>query len=343
MQSSHTLSHLLFSFSKGAMLLVLFAVAALAADPGIPLPSSAASSDQKAGSLLVYNVYTSNITNFNSQNARISLTNSSDSVGVAVHLFFVDGATCSVADSYVCLTASQTISFLASDLDPGVTGFLIALAVNTEGCPVRHNFLIGDVYVKFSTGHSGNLGAEAFAAQYDSFTGCNATSSTAALVFDAPGVADSYNRLPRLVAVDNISDSSSNNSMLLILNRIGGNLDIGMGALGSIAGLLFDDGENGFSFTFNSGTCQFRSVLSNNFPRTAPRFETIIPAGHSGWMRLYADNPAVGLLGATINNNPISASASHAFNGAHNLDHLTQNNTGGGAVNLIIPVFPPGC
>jgi len=260
-----------------------------------------------------------------------------------VHLFFVDGATCSVADSYVCLTANQTVSFLASDLDPGVTGYLIALAVNAEGCPVRHNFLIGDVYVKFSTGHAGNLGAEAFAAQYETFAGCNATSSTATLVFEAPGVADSYNRLPRTVAVDNVPDSPGNNNMLLILNRIGGNLGIGAGTLGSIAGILYDDGENGFSFSFTSGACQFRSTLSNNFPRTAPRFETIIPAGRSGWMKLSADNAAAGLLGATINNNLNSASASHAFNGAHNLHHLTQNNTGGGAVSLTIPVFPSGC
>src|SRR5262249_45097153 len=104
MRSSHNLSHLLFSLFLWGILPASLATIALAADPGIPFPSSAASSDQKAGSLLVYNVYTSSITNFNSQNARISLTNGSDSTGTQVHLFFVDGATCSVADSYVCLT-----------------------------------------------------------------------------------------------------------------------------------------------------------------------------------------------------------------------------------------------
>ncbi|MDQ3012685.1 MAG: hypothetical protein M3X11_18495, partial [Acidobacteriota bacterium] len=96
-------------------------------------------------------------------------------------------------------------------------------------------------------------------------------------------------------------------------------------------------------FTFSSGACQFRSTLSNNFPRTAPRFETIIPAGRSGWMKLYADNTAAGLLGATINVNTNNTSATNAFNGAHNLHHLTRNNTSGGAVNLTIPIFPPGC
>jgi len=41
-----------------------------------------------------------------------------------VHLFFVDGATCSIADSLVCLTPNQTASFLASDIDPGTTGYI---------------------------------------------------------------------------------------------------------------------------------------------------------------------------------------------------------------------------
>ncbi len=343
MRTSHKLPQWLFSCALFILLSASATLDAWAADPGIPFPSSAASSDQKTGSLLVYNIYTSGSTNFTSQNSRLALTNTSDVLGVAVHLFFVDGATCSVADSYVCLTANQTINFLASDLDPGVTGYLIALAVNAQGCPVRHNFLVGDLYVKFSSGHSGNLGAEAFAAQYDTFTGCNATSSTASLVFDVPGVANSYNPLPRTVATDNLPDLSSNNSTMLIVNRIGGNLATGASTLGAIAGLLYDDGENGFSFTFTSGACQFRSTLSNTFPRTAPRFETIIPAGRSGWIKLYADNTAAGLLGATINHNSNSTIAANAFNGARNLHHLTYNNSGSGTVSLTIPVFPAGC
>ncbi|MEO6724594.1 MAG: hypothetical protein ABIU20_11380 [Blastocatellia bacterium] len=343
MRTSHKLPQWLFSFALFILLSASATLAARAADPGIPFPFSAASSDQKAGSLLVYNVYTSGAINFTHQNARLGLTNTSDFIDVAIHLFFVDGATCSVADSYVCLTANQTINFLASDLDPGVTGYLIVLAVNAQGCPIRHNFLIGDLYVKFASGHSGNLGAEAFAAQYEAFTGCSSSSTTATLVFDTSGVANSYNPLPRTVAADNIPDISSNNNTMLIVNRIGGNLATGVSTLGAIAGILYDDGENGFSFTFTSGACQFRSTLSNVFPRTAPRFETIIPSGRSGWMKLYADSPAAGLLGATINHNSNSTTTANAFNGARNLHHLTYNNSGGGSVGLTIPVFPPGC
>lgn len=343
MQPSHKLFRLLYKLFALALLFLITGSPVKAGDPGLPFPTSAASSDQKPGSILVYNVYTSGAANSNSHNSRIALTNSSDSITAYIHLFFVEGATCSVADSFICLTPNQTATFLASDIDPGITGYLILLAVNQQGCPVRHNFLLGDVYVKFPTGHVGNLAAESFAAQYAVFAGCNAASSTATLFFDAPGVPDSYNPLPRTVAADNIPDRSSNNETLLILNRLGGNLGTGVGAIGNVAGLLYDDGENGFSFAFNAGACQFRSVLSNNFPRTAPRFDVVIPAGHSGWIKLYADNSAIGLLGATINSNSSSNAVANAFSGARNLHHLTINNTGGGAVSLTVPVFPPSC
>jgi hypothetical protein len=82
---------------------------------------------------------------------------------IAVHLFFVDGATCSIADAIICLTKNQTTSFLATDLDPGTTGYLVAVASDpTTGCPVNFNFLVGDAYIKLTSGHQANLGAEAF-------------------------------------------------------------------------------------------------------------------------------------------------------------------------------------
>ncbi len=332
----------IYSHVFSALVVVLLAVSIRAADPGQIVPADSTISDQKAGSVLVYNVYTSSITSFLMQNSRISLTNTSEFVPAFVHLFFVDGASCSVADSYACLTPNQTISFLASDLDPGITGYLVVVAVDNRGCPVKHNFLIGDVFVKFASGHVGNLAAVSIAAQFDTFTNCTASSVTATLVFDAPGVPNSYNYLPRTVAVSNIPDRATGNDMLLILNRIGGNLGTGIGGLGNLFGLLYDDGENAFSYTFSASTCQFRSSLSNNFPRTAPRFETIITAGRSGWTKLSADGSSFGLLGATFNNNPNVAAAANAFNGAHNLHAMTLNNAGA-AVNLIVPVFPPSC
>jgi hypothetical protein len=81
-----------------------------------------------------------------------------------------------------------------------------------------------------------------------------------------------------------------------------------------------------------------RSPLSNAFPRTVPRLEQMIPAGRSGWMKLWsADNAAI--MGAVINRNDNVASSPNAFKGGHNLHVLRLNER----VIVTVPVFPPSC
>jgi hypothetical protein len=107
--------------------------------------NSSEMSNQQAGSLLFYNLYSSNGTAPNTQNTRVSITNINPNLPIAVHLFFVDGAACSIADSLLYLTANQTASFLASDIDPGTSGYIIAVVSDLlTGCPVNFNYLIGD-------------------------------------------------------------------------------------------------------------------------------------------------------------------------------------------------------
>jgi hypothetical protein len=284
---------------------------------------------------LVYNLYSSGPTNSNTQNTRINLTNTNPSFPIAVHLFFVDGTSCSIADANICLTANQTTSFLASDIDPGTTGYIVAIASDpATGCPTNFNFLIGDEYVKLATGHAANLGAEAFAAALaGGLAPCDANSTTALLAFD--GIA--YNRVPRVLAVDNLASRADGNDTLLVINRIGGNLATGASTLGTIFGILYDDAESGLSFQI-SGICQLRSSLSNNFPRTAPRFENFIPAGRTGWMKLFSQSD-IGILGAVLNANPNAGTNAGAFEQGHNLHKLTLTST----VTLTIPIFPPSC
>lgn len=305
-----------------------------AVGPGMPIATSSPVSDQKAGSVLFYNVYTSS-TDTNRQNTRINLTNIHPSLKAYVHLFFVDGSTCTVADSMICLTPNQTTSFLASDIDPGTTGYMVAVAVDgVTGCPINFNYLVGDEYVKFASGHAANLGAEAVTAIAGGLPACNADATTALLAFD--GV--SYSALPRALALDNIASRGDGNDTLLILNRIGGNLATGAATLTGLFGLFYDDSETALSFTFSPGTCQFRSSISNTFPRITPRFESFVPAGRSGWIRFYSQNDQ-GILGAAINFNSGAAASSSAFNQGHNLHKLTLTPN----MVLSIPIFPPSC
>ena len=335
-----------------SLLLVLAAITstAFAADPGIPFPQSSEISDQKPGSILFYNFYTSGAGFSDSHDTRINITNTNSALKTIVHLFFVDGATCSVADSFLCLTANQTASFLTSDLDPGISGYIIAVALEESGCPHSFNFLIGDAYFKSEVNiltaapkaavirrRAGNLAAEACAAKYGSpLFGCDPNSPTTAIPFDRSPTG--YDLLPSVLAVSNIPSRADGNSTLLILNRIGGNLTTSSSAIGSIFGILYDDQENSSSFTFISGACQVQASLSNTFPRTIPRLDQIIPPGRSGWMKLWAPSDA-GLLGAVINFNPNADADENSFIGAQNLHKLRFTSS----VTLIVPIVPPSC
>jgi uncharacterized repeat protein (TIGR01451 family) len=301
--------------------------------PGDLPPPQSAVSDQKAGSALLFNFYTSSVSNSNSENTRINITNTHPVNISFVHLFFIDGSNCSIADAFICLTPNQTTSMLASDLDPGVSGYLIAVAVDRiTGLPSFFNYLIGDEYIKLSSGHTANLGAEAFAALIANPAGNDQTAATATLNFD--GV--SYNQAARALAADNIPDRASGNDTILILNAFGGDLTVSANTLGAIFGLLYNDTENAFSFNLAPGVCQLRSTLGANSPRTSPRFDQVIPPGHSGWMKLWTAGDAA-LSGVVIyfNGNAAAIRAGHG----HNLHKLTLT----GAASLKIPVFPASC
>ena len=333
MRNSHACTRIFLALAA----LVLLTTAAMAADPGTPYTLGSEVSDQKAGSLLFYNIYTSGATSGNAQNTRFNITNTSSTSASFVHLFFV-ADTCQVADSYICLTANQTASFLASDVDPGVNGYLIALAVDgAAGVPTSFNFLIGDEYVKFSTGHAANLGAVAFAALYNGQIPGYGGEPTSLVPFDGT----TYDRAPAVLALDSIGSRADGNDTLVIINRAGGNLLTGAFTLSTLFGLLYDDSESVFSFSV-AGGCQLRGSLSNTFPRTTPRFETVIPAGRTGWLKIFQQTGTLGILGAAITANPNAAASAGAFNGGRNMHHLRLaafNNTNG----YIVPVFPPSC
>lgn len=333
MRKTLNFTHTLLSL----FVLALMASMALAADPGLPYPATSEASDQKAGSLLFYNTYTSGASSGTTENTRINITNTNVNFAAFVHLYFVSEG-CSIADSYICLTATQTASFLTSDIDPGVRGYIVAVAVDGRaGCPISFNFLIGDEYLKAAGGYSANLGAVAFSALYDGvLPGCDSNSVVATINFN--GAAGGYNLTPAALALDNVGSRADGNDTVLILNRVGGNLGIGASSLGTLFGLLYDDAENVLSFSITGG-CQFRSSLNNNTPRTTPRFETFIPAGRTGWLKVYNQTAAIGILGASVNANPNAATSAGAFVSGHNLHHLTLTPN----ASYVVPVFPPSC
>jgi hypothetical protein len=313
----------------------VFTGAAMAADPGLLYPPDSQISDQKAGSILVYNLYTSSST-LPGGDSRLAITNTNSAQEAAfVHLFFIQGSNCNVADRFTCLTGQQTLAFLASEMDPGVTGFVVAIAVDgVLGCPVNFNFLVGDVFVKFASGLHGNLGAEAITAIGDPGLGCDANAVTTVLRFD--GI--SYNLLPRVLAVSNFPAIDDGYTSRIWINRIGGNLLTSNSSVGSITGLLFNDAENGLSWSVTGG-CQLSLEISPADIRTTPPVNLHVPANTSGWLKLANFTSDVALLGCIITAHPNLATARNAFTGGRNLHKLTLS----AAAVYTMPIFPPTC
>src|SRR5262249_13032750 len=135
----------------------------------------------------------------------------------------------------------------------------------------------------------------------------------------------------------NIPSSADGNNTMLVINRISGNLATGADLIGSIFGIIYNDAENAFSYSFNANSCQLKFSFTNNVPRTTPRFTNIVPAGRTAWTNLW---PFAGapLTGAAINFNPGASASSSAFNQGHNLHKLTFTTS-----SVSVPVFPPNC
>ena len=330
MQTSRRFTHTLLWLG----LLTLSAASGFA--QGTAFPAAAPTSDNKPGSVLLYSYYSSNPSFPTAENTRIAVTNTNSSQSATLHVFFIDGASCAPADTFICLTQNQTMTFLLSDYDPGVTGYLLMVAVDRDtGVPTQFNYLIGDYSIKLASGHQANLTAQAFSALSATPSQMSPDGITAVIKFDDVN----YNAGPRLLAIDSLPSRAEANDTMIVLNRLGGDLASGTAApLSSFLGVLYDDVEKGYSFTLPVSGCQWRRSLSDTTPRTVPRYTTVIKNGRTGWMKLWpVENMAV--VGVVLNFNPNTATNEHAFTGGHNMHILGTTTTD----SYTIPIFTPSC
>jgi hypothetical protein len=319
MQASQRITQLALAL----ITLVTLTVTGLAADPGTPFPVGAGPNDIRPGSVLVFNYYTSNAMDPSATDTTISITNTSATTPAFVHLFFVDGNTCSIADVTICLTENQTTRFRASDFDPGTTGYLIAVGSSpsnaTPTCPSSR--LIGSARLRMGAG----LAVINALAIDGADTGTCAFASGSDFLLNIPI------RVPRVLAADNVTSLADGTRTFIVINRIGGNLATGVSAIGPIFGLFYDDAENGFSFTFSPSGCQFRSFLTSTFPRTVPPITRLVPAGRAGWMKFFASNDR-GITGV------IMEFAADGSIGGRNMHALTLTSD-----TITVPVFGNNC
>jgi hypothetical protein len=286
-------------------------------------------SDQKPGSLLVYPYYTSN--SQTKADTRITLSNLGAG-NIGVHLFFLRGSDCQQSDQFVCLTKGASIAFKMSELDPEVTGYIVAVAVDANGQAVSWNALIGNAFVNAGN-IVGNYGAEAFAAidRAPGFlmNGFDGAAGTQTLFLD--GNDGGYDRGADQFAVEIQSPSDATGQTIVHASLAG---DISAAGVTAVAqrgtGLVVRGDEKQGSFVrFISGNCQAINVINANAPRVPTGLGVFLPRGSIGTMVYNTNVASVGLLLTPRTN---------TWSGIRTL-HKTRTVDS----TLTIPVFMPVC
>ena len=285
------------------------------------LPEQVEASGQKPGSVLVYPYYTSKAAT--KADTRLSLANIGNQQAI-VHLFLIAGNDCQAANLYVCLTPFASISFKASEYDPELTGWMLAVVVDRLGNPVRNNSLIGNAFVN-SGSIVDNYGAVSFAANSSELA--VPSGDTAKLLFNETG----YDAVPDQYAVELQSPVDIVGQQIVTVGMLG-NLTTGAmsGASQVGIGLIVNGNETptGSFSSFLSGSCQAIATISKTSPRVPTTLERVIPSGNVGTMR-FATGPSVGLL---------MSPRGGAWSGIRGL-HFTHKTYS----TITIPTFPPTC
>lgn len=147
-----------------SFLLFAFAVFSASSVFAQAIPDNAPISDQKAGSVLIYNYYGSSATHYNSEDTKFSITNTNLQSSAMVSFFFIDAVSGDVIKDRICLLPNQTASARMSDIDPGAKGYIVAVSVDATGRPNKFNYLTGSEQIKMTSGYVAGLNAEAVSA-----------------------------------------------------------------------------------------------------------------------------------------------------------------------------------
>lgn len=321
-----------------SLLIVAFALVSAISVFAQAIPDNAPISDQKPGSVLIFNYYVSKSTDISFENTRMGITNTNAQQAGQMSLFFIDTDSGKVMSSYICLAPNRAVSWLISDVDPDVKGYMIAVSVDATGRPNKFNYFTGSESVKTASGYRADLNAEAISALVESptvFDGLN-NGVAAWLKFDDVR----YNKVPGALVLDYIPSIADGNKTMVIVNQIGGSLLNGGKPedLGPMTGTVYDMATKAYFWQTAVNNCQLRKVIANDFPQTGPNMSAAIPAGTYGWMKFWPHTPNKGMTGAVLYLNPNTSSNVSRFTGGRNLNHLRLT-----ADELTIPIIIPQC
>lgn len=287
--------------------------------------------DQKPGSALFFNRYTSSASNTLREDSTLNLTNTNPAAPAYVRLFLVTGATCQPTEVQLCLAAQQTVSLLMSDIDPGVRGYAVAIATNLQGEPIQFNWLTGNLVLRqpannISGSYNSVLGAVAIAKRKEG-TVAN-VNGFADMIFDDV----TYDRLPGQISFDSVpSQVSATNATLLSIYRPLADLS---GAVSSTSVQITGFGQNSqgqvVSSAGNLSSACYSEVAMGAFRLQPTPINQLLPSGTTAWF-VASSNDLLPLMGAQFN--------SGEFNSGGNARPLSFS----AEFKIRIPVSPVTC
>jgi hypothetical protein len=253
--------------------------------------------EPKPGSVLFFHRYSSNPTNTAREDTTLSLTNTHPAESAKVRLFLVSAASCQPVEFSVCLTPRQTLNALMSDIDPGIKGYVIAIACDAAGQPAQFNWLIGHTQVKQPSPMTGlpfDAALSALTVAKRAPGTVTASGGAAEMVFDDV----MYDRLPGQIAADNVpSQSGGLNATTLAVYRPLANL-AGGAATDTVQLSAYSD-TGAASSAAVSLTC-YRDLSVASLRLNPITLSNLLPAGVTAWLAL-SGNEALPLLGAQLN------------------------------------------
>lgn len=259
--------------------------------------------DQKPGSVLFFHRYSSNASNALREDTQITLTNTNPSAIAFLRLFLVAGSTCQVNELQLCLAAQQTTSFRMSDLDPGMRGYLIAVATDATGKPVQFNWLTGSATLKNGL-LTTVLNAYAVSKREGSVIAAG-NDNLAELVFND----EMYDHLPAQLAYEGVgSQVHAENTTTLSVYRPLANL-----VNGSISATVQITGRSaaiaGAQTTGSVALACYSDVQVSNLRLSPTTAANLLPQGTTGWFSL-ATADLKPLFGSQLNVGVFSGGAS---------------------------------
>jgi hypothetical protein len=247
--------------------------------------------NSRPGSVLFFNRYTSDPNNPQLSDTQINITNINPVQSASVHLFFVEGTNNQVASFGLSLMPNQTLSFLTSQFDPGVKGYLLAVA--TDGSvPVQNNSLIGTALIRESDGHQVLLPAFPIAKISPGQVAKDSNEDSVRLRFN--GIE--YERLPGSLAVASFNSETADASSLIVYSPAS-DLVSGSTDTINIYSLIFDDAQR--SIPGNFSIQGYRAGPLSAFFNRQRGITRHSPMPKMGWIRLSAGS--LPILGAVIN------------------------------------------